>query len=300
MIAEKTYEEKLPAALSGKLADISQLVKLRLSMLVVFSAVIAFVLASTEAFDWSRLVMLIIGGFLVTGSANGFNQVIEKRPDSLMNRTRNRPLPASRMSKGEVIALCIFMGASGLLILGFFTTWLTALFGALSLILYSFVYTPLKQKGPVAVYVGAIPGAMPPLLGWVAATGEYGLMPGLLFAVQFMWQFPHFWAIAWVADDDYKRADYHLLPLRSGRGRGSAMFIVVSTLILVPVSLLPVYFGLGGIATYLVTLAMGVILSAQAIRLFRTCNDKHARQVMFGSFIYLPVIQLALMIDKMM
>lgn len=298
MIAEKTYEEKLPAALSRKLADISQLVKLRLSMLVVFSAVIAFVLASTEAFDWSRLIMLVIGGFLVTGAANGFNQVIEKRLDALMNRTRNRPLPASRMSTGEVIALCVFMGISGVLILGFFTTWLTGFFGAVSLLLYAFVYTPLKRKGPIAVYVGAIPGAMPPLLGWVAATGEYGLMPGLLFAVQFMWQFPHFWAIAWVAHDDYQRAGFQLLPLSSGRSRGSTLFILVSTLLLIPVSLLPVYFGLGGPVTYVVTLAMGLILLDRAVRLFLTCEEKHARQVMFGSFIYLPVIQLVLMIDK--
>lgn len=268
-------------------------------MLVVFSAVIAFVLASTEAFDWSRLIMLVIGGFLVTGAANGFNQVIEKDPDGLMNRTKNRPLPTGRMSTGEVIALCVFMGIGGVLILGFFTTWLTALFGALSLILYSFVYTPLKKKGPIAVYVGAVPGAMPPLLGWVAATGEYGLMPGLLFAVQFMWQFPHFWAIAWVADNDYGRAGYHLLPLRSGRNRASALFILVSTILLVPVSLLPVYFGLGGTMTFVVTLGMGAVLLAQAFRLYRTCQDKHARQVMFGSFIYLPVIQLVLMIDKM-
>ncbi|QEC54136.1 protoheme IX farnesyltransferase [Anseongella ginsenosidimutans] len=268
-------------------------------MLVVFSAVIAFVLASTEAIDWSRLIMLVIGGFLVTGAANGFNQVIEKQPDGLMNRTRNRPLPTGRMSSAEVIALCVFMGISGVLILGFFTTWLTALFGALSLVLYSFVYTPLKKKGPIAVYIGAIPGAMPPLLGWVAATGEYGLLPGLLFAVQFMWQFPHFWAIAWVADADYRKADYHLLPLRSGRNRGSAMFILVATLLLLPVSLLPVYFGFGGAVTYVVTIGMGLMLLAQSIRLLRTCEDKHARQVMFGSFIYLPVIQLVLMIDKM-
>ncbi|TCS90018.1 protoheme IX farnesyltransferase [Anseongella ginsenosidimutans] len=299
MIAEERYEEKLPVALGRKFADISQLVKLRLSMLVVFSAVIAFVLASTEAIDWSRLIMLVIGGFLVTGAANGFNQVIEKQPDGLMNRTRNRPLPTGRMSSAEVIALCVFMGISGVLILGFFTTWLTALFGALSLVLYSFVYTPLKKKGPIAVYIGAIPGAMPPLLGWVAATGEYGLLPGLLFAVQFMWQFPHFWAIAWVADADYRKADYHLLPLRSGRNRGSAMFILVATLLLLPVSLLPVYFGFGGAVTYVVTIGMGLMLLAQSIRLLRTCEDKHARQVMFGSFIYLPVIQLVLMIDKM-
>src|SRR3546814_8678299 len=123
------------------------------------------------------------------------------------------------------------MSISGILILGFFTTWLTALFGALSLILYSFVYTPLKKKGPIAVYVGAIPGAMPPLLGWVAATGEYGLLPGLLFAVQFVWQFPHFWAIAWVAHDDYSRAGYQLLPLNAGKTRGSAIFILVSTVL---------------------------------------------------------------------
>lgn len=269
-------------------------------MLVIFSAVIAFVLASTEAFDWSRLIMLVIGGFMVTGAANGFNQVIEKYQDSLMNRTRNRPLPANRMSPVEVVVLCILLGLGGILILGFFTTWLTALFGALSLILYSFVYTPLKRKGPIAVYVGAIPGAMPPLLGWVAATGEYGLMPGLLFAVQFVWQFPHFWAIAWVAESDYMRAGYQLLPLRSGRNRASAIFMLISTILLLPVSLLPVYFGLGGPVTYVVTLCMGLMLLAQAIRLTRSLDDKHARQVMFGSFIYLPVIQLVLMIDKVL
>lgn len=300
MIVEERYEERIPVALSRKLADIGQLVKLRLSMLVVFSAVIAFLLASTAgAIDWSRLLMLIIGGFLVTGAANGFNQVIEKQADGLMKRTHNRPLPTGRMSTGEVIALCVFMGISGVLILGFFTTPLTAYFGAASLVLYSFVYTPLKRKGPIAVYMGAIPGAMPPLLGWVAATGEYGLLPGLLFAVQFVWQFPHFWAIAWVAHSDYKKAGYQLLPLRSGKNRNSALFILVSTILLVPVSLLPIYFGLGGVASYVVTLAMGFMLLAQAIRLVRTCDSKHAKQLMFGSFIYLPVIQLVLMIDKL-
>lgn len=286
-------------AISRKMADIVQLIKFRLSLLVVFSAVIAFVLAGSEVIDWSRLIMLIIGGFLVTGAANGFNQVIEKQADGLMNRTRNRPLPTNRMSRAEVIAICVFMGVSGVLILGFFTTWLTAYFGLASLVLYSFVYTPLKKRGPIAVYVGAIPGAMPPLLGWVAATGEYGLMPGLLFAVQFVWQFPHFWAIAWVAAKDYRKAGYDLLPLRSGRNRGSALFILVSTLLLIPVSLTPVYFGLGGPVSYAVTIAMGLMLLSQAIRLVRTCEDRHARQVMFGSFIYLPVIQLVLMIDKM-
>lgn len=300
MIVEERYEERLPVALSRKLADIAQLVKLRLSMLVVFSAVIAFLLASTAgAIDWSRLLMLVIGGFLVTGSANGFNQVIEKHADGLMKRTHNRPLPTGRMSSLEVISLCIIMGISGVLILGFFTTPLTAYFGAASLVLYSFVYTPLKRKGPIAVYVGAIPGAMPPLLGWVAATGSYGLLPGLLFAVQFIWQFPHFWAIAWVAHSDYAKAGYHLLPLRSGRNRNSALFILVSTILLVPVSLLPIYYGLGGIASYVVTLAMSLMLLAQAIRLVRSCESNHARQLMFGSFIYLPVIQLVLMIDKL-
>lgn len=312
MLAEKTVkknEETVVAeAVSSKYADITALVKLRLSMLVVFSAGVSFVLASSGPVDWSRLIMLIIGGFLVTGSANGFNQVIERRLDALMNRTRNRPLPAGRMKMSEALSLSILMGLTGLFLLGFFTTPLTVLFAALSLVSYAFIYTPLKQKSAAAVYVGAFPGAMPILLGWVAATGTYGLLPGLLFAVQFMWQFPHFWSIAWVADEDYQRAGFHLLPSKQGRGKKSALFILLSTLILLPVSLLPVYFGLGGIVTFTVTAFMGCLFLFQSFRLYRsvalprgsrqTCDNKHARQLMFGSFIYLPVIQLTMMIDK--
>ncbi|HEU4718543.1 MAG TPA: heme o synthase [Bacteroidia bacterium] len=285
----------------NKLADYAQFAKLRLSSLVVFSAVIGYVIGVRELdheSSWVELTALILGGFLVTGSSNGFNQVIERETDKLMSRTMNRPLPTGRMSVREGVVLASVMGVAGILLLALFTNMLSAILGFLALILYTLVYTPSKKRTPFATFIGAFPGAIPPMLGWVAATNGFGMIGTsamLLFAIQFMWQFPHFWAIAWVSHDDYTRAGFRMLPSAGGRDKASAFQVVVYTLGLIPVSLTPLLFRMCGTVAGVVILACGVAFLVQAMTLYRNCDVKSASRLMFGSFIYLPVVQLALL-----
>ena len=289
---------EITAVSNSKLSDYVMFVKLRLATLVVMSAAICFMLAS-DGIDYSKLAFLIIGGFLVTASSNGFNQIMERHLDKLMSRTANRPLPTNRMSLNEAYAISVITGVAGIAILWFFMNPLSGLLGTLALFLYVVVYTPLKQKTPFAVFVGAFPGAIPPMLGWIAATNNIAAIePWLLFAVQFMWQFPHFWAIAWVLDDDYKKAGFRMLPSAGGRDKASAFQVLVYTLFLVPISLMPVFFGISGTISALIITLCGILFSLQAIKLFRTCTLKAAQQLMFGSFAYLPLVQLALLFDK--
>jgi heme o synthase len=290
-----------PAGVMSKLADYAQFTKFRLAALVVFSAIISYVIACRDlhiSINWFELGMLTLGGFLVTGSSNGFNQIIEREYDKLMPRTANRPLPQARMSVNEGIILSAFMGVSGILILGFFTNWLSGILGAIALILYVAAYTPLKRVTPFAVLVGAFPGAVPAMLGWVAATegfGTIGTSAIVLFAVQFMWQFPHFWAIAWVADEDYRKAGFFMLPSPGGRDQSSAFQVLVYTLVLIPVSLTPLMFKVSGIYSAVVILIAGGFFLHQAWTLYKKCDVPSARKLMFGSFLYLPVVQLAMM-----
>ena len=298
MIISKTIKEEERSLLSQKVSDYITLIKLRLSFLVVFSAAITYLYASAGNISWVRLVLLIMGGFLVTGASNGINQVIERDLDGLMNRTMDRPLPTFRLSLKEAILACLLMGTTGLFLL-YILNPLTAILGAFALISYAFIYTPMKQASSISVYVGAIPGAMPPVLGWVAATGHFSLEALVLFAIQFVWQFPHFWSIAWVLDDDYKKAGFRLLPSGAGRGKGSAAWILASTFILLPVSILPTFMHMGGYLLAIVSLMAGILFFWQAWRLYKTCSIKSASKLMFGSFIYLPIIQLALLINKL-
>jgi heme o synthase len=197
-----------PTTPMSKIRDYAQFIKLRLASLVVLSAAIGYVIGAQEV-DWKKMLMLILGGFLVTGASNGFNQIIERNLDKLMDRTQGRPLPQERMSVNESFIIAAIMGLMGIAILWIFMNPLSGVLGMLALILYTVVYTPLKQMTPFAVFVGAFPGAIPPLLGHVASTsgfGEIQFEAWLLFVMQFMWQFPHFWAIAWVLDEDYKKA----------------------------------------------------------------------------------------------
>jgi heme o synthase len=285
----------------SKIADYAQFSKLRLASLVVFSAAIGYFIACRQLnveMEWLRLTGLILGGFLVTASSNGFNQVIEKDSDKLMNRTMSRPLPAGRMTMQEGVILATIMGVTGIAMLFLFTNPLSGILGTIALLLYTVVYTPLKKKTPFAVFVGAFPGAIPAMLGWVAATPDFGMIgtPALLlFAVQFMWQFPHFWAIAWVQHEDYQRAGFHLLPSPGGRDKSSAFQAVIYALVLIPVSLTPLLFRNSGIISALVILACGIGFFLQAYKLYRTCEVRSASRLMFGSFIYLPVVQLALL-----
>lgn len=299
MIVSKLVKEQESVQVGRKLvADYMLLIKLRLSFLVVFSAAITYLYGTGGNFSWMNLLILVAGGFLVTGASNGINQILERHLDGLMDRTRDRPLPTLRMGVPEAVVACAVMGTTGIALL-YMLNPLTALLGAFSLISYAFIYTPLKQVTSFSVYVGAVPGAMPPILGWVAATGHLGIEALVLFAIQFVWQFPHFWAIAWVLDDDYQKAGFRLLPSGEGRSKKSATFILVATVLLIPVSVLPSFLNMGGYVLALVSLLAGILFLIQAIRLYKTCTIKAASKLMFSSFIYLPLVQLALLIDKL-
>jgi len=283
---------------TSRLADYAVFIKLRLASLVVFSAVLGFMIVAKGNIDWIKIVWLTVAGFLVTGSANGFNQIIEKNTDKIMDRTRMRPVPQERLSISEATVFASVIGIIGLLILWFFLNPLSCLLSTLSILLYVVAYTPLKKRTAFAVLVGAFPGAFPPLLGAIAATSGFGHVPyaGLvLFAIQFVWQFPHFWAIAWVMDDDYKKAGFRLLP--SGeRNKASAFQILIYTLFLLLMSMVPVFFGMTDtVAASVIILICGLLFFYQAIKLYHDCTVKSAREVMFGSFAYLPLIQLVIL-----
>lgn len=282
----------------NKLKDYALFFKMRLTFLVVVSAALGYIIA-VDKIVWIDLILLSIGGFLVTGSSNGFNQVWERHLDALMQRTNGRPLVTGRMQKNEALFVAIVSGVAGILIIWTALNQLAGILALLSLFIYVFIYTPMKQHTPWAVFVGAFPGAIPPMLGWVAATGHFGLEPGLLFAIQFIWQFPHFWAIAWKADADYAKAGFHLLPSKNGKDLSSAFLILLYTFFLLLVSLLPVFFGLVGIIAGVVFIISGILMIIPAIRLFKNRSDKAATQLMFASFIYIPLILLAWYLDKL-
>ncbi len=236
--------KSFPVIVRAKLGAYAAFAKLRLTSLVVISSIIGYGIGAAT-FSWMEVFWLSLSGVLVTGASNGFNQVIERDVDSLMNRTKNRPLPQGTMSVVESLLLATAMGVAGLVVLYFMFNQLAAVLGALALFSYVLLYTPLKRYSSIAVFVGAFPGAIPPMLGYVAATADFDLYAGLLFAMQFMWQFPHFWAIAWVSHEDYQRAGYHLLPSKGKDGQ-SAFLILLYALFLIPVSLLPWAFDLIG------------------------------------------------------
>lgn len=277
-----------------------------------FSASVTFLIGSkiqvdrgiAEGINWSNWLILIIGGFLVTAAANCFNEIIEKDLDKLMDRTKDRPMPAGRMTTGQGLVLGLIMGMAGTWLLGKLNLE-TGLISVFSILLYAFAYTPLKRKSPIAVFVGAIPGALPPLIGYIAAIGgqsEVGYVPVdyqiavILFLVQFVWQFPHFWAIAWVLDDDYKKAGFRLLPTKK-RDKVSAVIVFISTLILIPVSLLPTFYGFGGYYIAGVSVLAGLLFSWYAYQLMVKMDLPSAKKVMFCSFFYIPLVQLVLLFD---
>lgn len=274
-----------------------QLLKFRLSLTVSFSSAVGYLLGAKEL-DWSRALLVMLGGLAVTGAANTINQIFEKDLDKLMKRTAQRPLPLGVLSVAEGWAFVVLLGGLGLGLLAYFFNPLAAALSLISLILYGFIYTPLKTISPICVAVGAIPGGMPPLIGWVAATGVLGVEGWVLFGIQFMWQFPHFWAIAWVLDDDYKKAGFKMLPTPGGKDMRTAIQIMTYTLVLIPLSLLPLYFGMTGTTYAMVAAICGVLFLMQTFYLMRTCTKKAAMRIMFGSFLYLPIVQIALVLDK--
>jgi protoheme IX farnesyltransferase len=241
----------------------------------------------------------MLGGLAVTGSANTINQIHERDLDKLMKRTAKRPLPMGILSIAEAWVFAILLGGVGLGLLAYYFNPLTAALSFTSLVLYGFIYTPLKTISPICVFVGAIPGGMPPLIGWVAATGVLGVEAWVLFGIQFMWQFPHFWAIAWVLDEDYKRAGFKMLPTPGGKDLRTAFQIMTYTLLLIPLSLLPLQFGMAGKISAMIAVVCGVLFLMQTFYLMRTCSKKAAMNIMFGSFLYLPIVQIALVFDKL-
>ena len=294
----RTEKLSVSALILSKMKDYGQLAKFRLSSLVVFSSLIGYLFAANGGWEWSQLILFLTGGFLVTASSNALNQVIEKEFDRLMNRTMKRPLPDERMSVMEALLTAGVFGVGGITIFLVYFNQLSAILSALALLTYAFIYTPLKRFSPIAVFVGALPGALPPLIGIVSAAGSITTLGLSLFAIQFLWQFPHFWAVAWVAYDDYVRAGYHLLPSRSGRTKFSALQTVFYIIALIPVSLVPAWFGFTGVVSAVVELLCGLVFLFQALNLFRECTVPAARKLMFGSFFYLPVVLLALYLDR--
>lgn len=297
MIATKISAYSYWQVFLEKVKSMGELVKARLSLLVTFSAGFGYMLGKGTV-DWWEFAMLCTGGFLISGASVTINQILEIEFDRQMDRTKDRPLPTGRVSVNEAILFAVFCMIAGLFLLLKYTNLLTASLSLVSLLLYSFVYTPLKRVGPIAVLVGAFPGALPPLLGWVAATGSISPEALVIFGIQFIWQFPHFWAIAWVADEDYKRAGFKLLPVPGKKDLRTAIHIMTYTLFLLPLGLLPLKFGITGVDSAIVATVCGALFLGQTFRLMVDCSRKSALKIMFGSFLYLPVVQIAYLLDK--
>ena len=275
------------------------LIKYRLSLSVVLSSVCSYLIAF-DIFSLITFSLLVIGGFFVVGASNGFNQVIERRRDALMIRTSSRPIPSGVMTVNKALVICVTLGILGLSML-YLINFRTALFGLVSMIIYLGLYTPLKTLTPLSVFFGAIPGAIPFMLGWVAVTNKFSIETGILFMIQFFWQFPHFWAIGWMSHDDYKNAGFKMLP--SGkRDNATAFQIVFYSIWMIIVSSLP-YFNFTGklsIGTYslILILISGLIMSYQALKLMRYKDKQNAIRLMYVSIFYLSFIQIIFVIDK--
>ena len=281
------------------LNDFKQITKFGLSLSVVFSSVAGYLLA-VNTVDYKTLFLLAIGGYCMVGASNAFNQIIEKEPDALMKRTMNRPLPAGRMTVTTAMSIAIILTVIGILIL-FSINAKTALFGAISIFLYTSVYTPLKPVTPLSVFVGAIPGAIPFMLGWVAATGQFGIEAGMLFMIQFFWQFPHFWAIGWLQFDEYKKAGFNLMPTGEKNQKASRL-IIIYTFFLLVVSVFPIFKLTGNLyllpVSAVLILILGMIMMFYGIKLHKEQNDVMARKLMLSSVLYITLIQIIYVIDK--
>ena len=277
----------------------TSLTKARLALSVVFSSIAGYFLA-VDVVDFNELILLIVGGYSIVGASNSFNQIIEKDKDALMDRTKNRPLPAKEITTQNAFWISVFLTLIGLLCL-YFINYKTAFFAAISVFLYTCVYTPLKPITPLSVFVGAIPGAIPFMLGWVAATGSFGIEPGTLFMIQFFWQFPHFWALGWMLDDDYKKAGFIMLPT-GNRDKSTALQIILYIIWMMIISVFP-YTGLTGDLTLsfgstIAILTLGIIMLVLAINLYNKMDISSARKLFYSSILYLTLIQIIYLIDK--
>jgi heme o synthase len=284
--------------LASKVKDYFQLIKFTLSFTVVFSCVVCYLLAPNVEFNFTSVFILFVAGMLVTGSANAINQAIEKDTDVLMKRTAQRPVAAGRMEPNEAWAFAIIAGIAGILLLWAKFNLLSALISLGSLLIYAFVYTPLKKINSISVLIGGLPGALPCLIGWVAGTNALSEGGWVLFGILFLWQFPHFWAIAWVAHRDYEKAGFKLLPGTGGPTKFTALQTVIYSMLMLPVGMLPLYFHISGMLSFWILLACNLSMVFLSIVLFVKMDVAAARRVMFGSYFYLMVVFFALLFDK--
>ncbi|MFD1094216.1 heme o synthase [Salegentibacter chungangensis] len=281
------------------LSDFKEITKMRLAVSVVFSSVAGYFLGA-EVIDFVTVLLLSVGGYFMVGASNAYNQIIERDLDALMDRTKNRPIPAGRMSVTTAFLIASIFTVLGLVVL-YIINPKTAMFGAISIFIYVSVYTPLKTKTPLSVFVGAIPGAIPFMLGWVAATGEFSIEPGTLFMVQFFWQFPHFWAIGWWLFDDYKKGGFFMLPT-GNRDKGTAIQVVLYTVWTISVSLIPVFGVTGDLyltpVSGVIILILGLGMLYYAVKLFREKTAHAAKKLMFASVSYITLLQIVYVLDK--
>ena len=287
------------SSIKSTITDLKQLVKVGLSLSVVFSSVAGYLLA-VETVKYTTLTLLAFGGFLMVGASNAFNQIIEIDTDALMQRTKNRPLPTGRMSVNLALTIAILFAVLGLGIL-YYINAKSALFGAISIFLYTSAYTPLKSVTPLTVFVGAIPGAIPFMLGWVAATNQFGIEAGILFMIQFFWQFPHFWSIGWLQDEEYKKAGFNMLPMNT-KDTSAVKQIIFYTVIMIVVSIAPVLKVTGTFyiypATAIIVALLGCLMLFYAVQLHKTLQNTEARKLMLASVLYITLVQIIYVIDK--
>ncbi len=281
-------------------SDFKEITKARLAISVVFSSIAGYFLGA-EQLTLVPLLLLAFGGYCMVGASNAYNQVIEKDLDALMNRTRNRPIPSGRMTVGRAMSIAITLTVLGIVTL-YILNPKTAMFGAISIFLYTSVYTPLKTKTPLAVFVGAFPGAIPFMLGWVAATNDFGIEPGTLFMIQFFWQFPHFWALGWMLDDDYRKGGFKMLPTGK-KDKGTALQIIMYTIWMMVISVIPV-FGITGrlqlsVAAAIIIFLMGSVMLFFAFRLYEKRDNASAKKLMLASVTYITLMQIVYVVDKL-
>ncbi|HMC01764.1 MAG TPA: heme o synthase [Flavobacteriaceae bacterium] len=286
-------------SIASAISDFKEITKIRLALSVVFSSIAGYLLG-VDVVDFKTLILLAFGGYFMVGASNAFNQIIEKDLDALMNRTKNRPIPAGRMSVTTAFIIASVFTVLGVIIL-YTINPQTAMFGAISIFLYTSVYTPLKTKTPLAVFVGAIPGAIPFMLGWVAATDDFGIEPGTLFMIQFFWQFPHFWAIGWFLFDDYKKGGFFMLPTGK-QDKGTAVQIIMYTVWTLIVSIIPVFGFTGKLyltpLSAIVVLGLGLGMLYYAVQLFKKMTEEAAKKLMLVSVSYITLLQIVYVLDK--
>lgn len=289
-------------ALADKVKDYFVLIKFTLSFLVSFSAVVSFLIAPYQQIytrsTLSLVLLLFIAGMLITGAANGINQAAEKDTDALMRRTAKRPVASGKMKPLEAYIFSSISALLGLGMMWYFFNFQSAAISAFSFFLYGFIYTPLKRINSISVLVGAVPGALPCLIGWVAATNSFSIGGWVLFAIQFLWQFPHFWAIAWLAHGDYTKAGFKLLPSEKGPTKFTAVQSIIYSVMMVPIGFLPYIFGISGVVSFFILLFCNLWMVYVSVMLYKRMTAKSARMVMFSAYFYLMIVLLSLYADK--